>query len=56
MSLTSSVGTTLQDVRLQLAREEAAQVATGNAPRHKISLPAFLIIGFELEETQYVDC
>ncbi|KIJ99026.1 hypothetical protein K443DRAFT_8698 [Laccaria amethystina LaAM-08-1] len=47
-------GTTLQDVRLQLAREEAAQVATGNAPRHKISLPAFLIIGFELEETQYL--
>ena len=48
------VETTLQDVRLELAKEEAAQVALGNLPRHKISLSAFLMIGFELEDSQYV--
>lgn len=48
------IGTTLQDVRLALAREEAAQVALGKLPRHKISLSAFLFSGFELEDSQYV--
>ncbi|KIJ90114.1 hypothetical protein K443DRAFT_126586, partial [Laccaria amethystina LaAM-08-1] len=46
--------TTLQDVRLALAKEEAAQVALGNLPRHKMSLSAFLIAGFELEDAQYL--
>lgn len=50
----SFAGTTLQDVRLELAKEDAAQVALGNLPRHKISLTAFLMIGFELEDSQYV--
>jgi len=48
------IATTLQDVRLTLAKEEAAQVALGNLPRHKMSLSAFLIAGFELEDSQYV--
>jgi hypothetical protein len=48
------VETTLQEVRLELAKEEAAQVALGNLPRHKISMSAFLMIGFELEDSQYV--
>ena len=54
------IETTLQDVRLQLAREEAAQVAIGNLPqrdlpRHETSLLTFLMIGFELEDSQYVN-
>jgi len=48
------IATTLQDVRLALAKEEAAQVALGNLPPHKMSLSAFLIAGFELEDSQYV--
>lgn len=48
------VATTLQDVRLALVKEEAAQVALGNLPQHKMSLLAFLIAGFELEDSQYV--
>lgn len=47
-------GTTLQDVRLELAREDAMQAALGNLPRHKVSSVAFLIIGLELEDSQYV--
>ena len=54
LSLRFFEATTLQDVRLALAKEEAAQVALGNLPRHKMSLSAFLIAGFELEDTQYV--
>ena len=45
-------GTTLQDVRLELAKEEAAKAALGNLPRHKVSSVAFLMTGFELEESQ----
>jgi hypothetical protein len=45
-------GTTLQDVRLLLAREEAAQAALGRLPQHKISLSMFLLIGFDLEDSQ----
>jgi radical SAM superfamily enzyme YgiQ (UPF0313 family) len=48
------IETTLQDVRLELAKEEAAQVALGILPRHKISMSAFLMLGFELEDSQYV--
>ena len=45
-------GTTLQDVRLLLAKEESEQVALGRLPRHKISLSVFLLIGFDLEDSQ----
>jgi len=54
LELISIAGTTLQDVRLALAKEEAAQAALGKLPRHKISLSAFLFSGFELEDSQYV--
>ena len=46
--------TTLNDIRLQLAREEAAQVTVGELPQHSTSLSAFLMQGFELEDSQYV--
>ena len=46
--------TTLQDVWLALAKEDTAQVALGNLPWHKMSLSAFLITGFELEDSQYI--
>ena len=47
--------TTLQDVRLLLAKEEAAQAALGTLPQHKTSLSSFLMTGFELEDRQYVE-
>ena len=56
LSLIIITATTLQDVRLVVAREEVAQIALGKLPRHKISLSAFLITGFELEDSQYVAC
>ena len=46
--------TTLQDVRLQVANEEAAQAALGNLLQHDASLGAFLMARFELEDSQYV--
>ena len=48
------IATTLQDVRLVLAQEEAARVSLGTLPWHKISMPTFLMTGFELEDSQYV--
>jgi hypothetical protein len=48
------IATTLQDVRLVLAQEEAARVSLGTLPRHKISMATFLMTGFELEDSQYV--
>jgi len=54
LSLRFLEGMTLQEVRLALAKEEGAQVALGNVPRHKMSLLAFLIVGFKLEDTQYI--
>jgi hypothetical protein len=47
-------GTTLQDVRLQLAKEDAVHAALGKLPRHKVSAVTFLMTGFELEDSQYV--
>ena len=49
------IATMLQDVRLDLLREEADKVALGNLPRHKVSMATFLLTGFELEDSQYVD-
>jgi hypothetical protein len=46
------IETTLQDVRLELSQEEAAQAALGNLPKHQISMSAFLLSGFELEDSQ----
>ena len=33
-------------------KEEAAQAALGQLPRHKVSLSTFLLIGFDLEDSQ----
>jgi hypothetical protein len=49
------LATTLQDVRLVLAKEEAAQAALGRLPRHKTSMSSFLMTGFELEDSQCVE-
>jgi hypothetical protein len=50
-----SIDKTLQDVRLELAMEEAARAGLGILPRHKISMATFLLTGFELEDSQYVE-
>ena len=52
LTFNHSSETTLQDVRLQLTKEEGAKVALGMLPRHKVSLSAFLLAGFELEDSQ----
>ncbi|KAF9470706.1 hypothetical protein BDN70DRAFT_939490 [Pholiota conissans] len=44
--------TTLQDVRLELAKEDAEAASSGISPPHKISLTEFLTDGLELEEQQ----
>jgi hypothetical protein len=51
----SLIESTLQDVRLELAKEEATQAALGRLPRHRISMATFLMTGFELEDSQCVD-
>jgi hypothetical protein len=48
------LATTLQDVRLELAREEAAEAARGSTSPHKVTLTTFLTTALELEEQQYV--
>ena len=45
----------MQDVRLVLAKEEAAQAALGKLGRHKTSPSSFLMTGFELEDRQCVE-
>ena len=49
-----SAATTLQDVRLNLTRNETLQLAAGHAPRHKVSMTAFFTMGFDIEDQQYV--
>lgn len=46
--------TTLQDARLELAREENIQLASGHAPRHKVSVMGFFSMGFDIEDRQSV--
>lgn len=52
MAPDSYLATTLQDARLELAREENAQLALGRAPRHKVSMIGFFSTGFDIEEQQ----
>jgi len=47
-----SIATTLQDVRLELARNESRQLASGHIPRHKVSLVGFFSMGFDIEDQQ----
>lgn len=44
----------MQTIRLELAKEEAAEAAAGKVPLHKVSLTKFLSTGFELEDQQWV--
>ncbi|KIL55518.1 hypothetical protein M378DRAFT_188665 [Amanita muscaria Koide BX008] len=44
--------TTLQDVHLELAKENAEAMRNGALASHEVSLPEFLIKGLELEEQQ----
>lgn len=46
--------TTLHDVRLELANEDAVDSAQGATSSHEITLTAFLTMGLGLEEQQYV--
>ena len=50
-----NVGLTLQDVRLELSKEEALQGSSSNLQTQKISMTGFLTTGLELEDRQYVD-
>ncbi|KAF8231605.1 hypothetical protein L208DRAFT_1468141, partial [Tricholoma matsutake] len=51
-----SASTTLQDVQLELAKEESTSAAQGEVATHKTSLTTFLTTGLELEEQQYSRC
>lgn len=46
--------TTLQDVRLELAKDDAASSAHGLVSPHKMTLTTFLITGLDLEDQQCV--
>ncbi|KIJ90500.1 hypothetical protein K443DRAFT_116509 [Laccaria amethystina LaAM-08-1] len=46
--------TTLQDVRLELIREESAKLASGCTPRHKVSMMGFFSMGFDIEDQQFI--
>lgn len=50
-----SLATTLQDVRLELAKEDADAMVAGATQPHSTSPTAFLMKGLELEESQCVD-
>ncbi len=53
VDLTSNPATMLQDIRLELAKEEATERAkSGAAPLHKVSLTGFLTTGFDLEDSK----
>ncbi|KAF9007366.1 hypothetical protein BDQ17DRAFT_1323975 [Cyathus striatus] len=44
----------LQDIRLELTKEEAVAAEKGIPPKHKISLTKFILLAFELEEQQHI--
>jgi len=52
--LTCTIATTLHDVRLELAKEDAKELNNGVEAPHKISITSFLVKGLDLEEQQYV--
>ncbi|KDQ59839.1 hypothetical protein JAAARDRAFT_56787 [Jaapia argillacea MUCL 33604] len=47
---------TLNDVQLELAKEEAADIARGVGTAHEITISTFLNTGLELEEQQQLIC
>ena len=55
MTLTGALAsTTLQDVRLELAKEDSVLVAQGEMSPHITSLTSFLMVGLDIEEQQFV--
>jgi hypothetical protein len=46
------LATTLQDVRLELVKEDLRLAAQGEISAHQTSLTSFLMTGLELEEQQ----
>jgi hypothetical protein len=50
--LIKNLATTLQDVRLELAKEEAVNAARGVLPKHKITSTSFFFTAFDIEEQQ----
>lgn len=50
--LTMVIATTLQDVRLELVKEDTRLAAQGEISAHQTSLTSFLMTGLELEEQQ----
>ena len=51
---TFETATTLQDVRLELAKEDAAQATQAGTELPKLSLTGFFTTAFELEDCQCV--
>ena len=49
-------GTTMNDVRLELANEESADAARGLQTLHNVSAGKWLTMGLDLEDQQYVIC
>jgi hypothetical protein len=47
-----TTATTLQDVRLELARNETLHFASGHVPRHKVTMTSFFSMGFDIEDQQ----
>jgi len=52
--LIAHVESTMQEVRLELAKDDATSAAQGGIFIHKSSLTGFITRGIELEEQQYV--
>jgi hypothetical protein len=52
--LNEILATTVQDVRLELVKEDTANAARGVISPHKTSLTTFLTVGMDLEEQQCV--
>jgi hypothetical protein len=46
--------TTLQDVQLELVKDNAASSAQGVVSPHNVTLTTFLTTGLDLEEQQYI--
>ena len=53
-NLPAHVGTTMTDVRLELAKEKNEDIVRGAESLHEVSAGKWLAIGLELEEQQYV--
>jgi hypothetical protein len=45
-------GTTMADVKLELAKEEAADIESGRQTLHDVSASRWLAMGLDLEEQQ----